>query len=435
MLPCRYSRVQVRRFTAALLPHTHTHSKTSRRRRFCLEPSAVVVGRSVMLRGEAGVRRSWPAASRSLDFVCVWTVAVAVVDQVVFWRLASASGCRAGPVATVRKRRRRVPFSGKICRRRAWHRGERWVDGGAAFLWLGLSCPFSLLCWSCWTETPPEGPGPPRRGPVVNGGDEANPRAKVSAGICCQGIDVGVFQPCVRPLFSDIQRRPLSACLSACGLSMCTGGRHPRRPHPPCRASPQTGSCFGAFYRTLPRCGFSLLMHMAREKTNHQQRRPALPPSKKRGIAEAMPKWWWWSPVPACCCELSLLRPRQGMRPAVSPIPSRRQAGLGWAGCGVFAGAPGCGGRNRTHNPQPVFQCVKSRKQAQQQANIPNKLRRLLGVAISPPLKPLALHLPPLPLLISCAAGEQEKHYPTLLHTAEAVMVRSSEGDFEKGAV
>lgn len=79
-------------------------------------------------------------------------------------------------------------------------------------------------------------------------------------------------------------------------------------------------------------------MHMAREKTNHQQRRPALPPSKKRGIAEAMPKWWWWSPVPACCCELSLLRPRQGMRPAVSPIPSRRQAGLGWVWC-VCGGA------------------------------------------------------------------------------------------------
>lgn len=41
--------VQVRRFTAALLPthththtHMHTHSKTSRRRRCCLEPSAVV---------------------------------------------------------------------------------------------------------------------------------------------------------------------------------------------------------------------------------------------------------------------------------------------------------------------------------------------------------------------------------------------------------
>lgn len=103
----------------------------------------------------------------------VWTVAVAVVDQVVFWRLGhtlqSASGCRAGPVASVRKRRRRVPFSGKICRRRAWHRGERWVDGGAAFPRLGLSCLFFLLSlWSCRTETPPDGPGPP---PARPGGE------------------------------------------------------------------------------------------------------------------------------------------------------------------------------------------------------------------------------------------------------------------------
>lgn len=120
----------------------------------------------------------------------VWTVAVAVVDQVVFWRLGhtlqSASECRAGPVASVRKRRRRVPFSGKICRRRAWHRGERWVDGGAAFPRLGLSCLFFFsLSGLVGQKHHQTDLALPRRGPVVNGGDEANPRAKVSAGICC----------------------------------------------------------------------------------------------------------------------------------------------------------------------------------------------------------------------------------------------------------
>lgn len=68
--------------------------------------------------GNAPWRSRGPAQLAGCLEERAWTlrVAVAVVDQVVFWRLASASGCRAGPVASVRKRRRRVPFSGKICK-------------------------------------------------------------------------------------------------------------------------------------------------------------------------------------------------------------------------------------------------------------------------------------------------------------------------------
>lgn len=287
-----------------------------------------------MLRGEAGVRRSWPAASRSLDFVCVWTVAVAVVDQVVFWRLASASGCRAGPVATVRKRRRRVPFSGKICRRRAWHRGERWVDGGAAFLWLGLSCPFFPLCWSCWTETPPEGPGPPRRGPVVNGGDEANPRAKVSAGICCPRHRCWPFPALCAPLFSDIQRRPLSACLSACGLSMCTGGRHPRRPHVPHaglldRRDPasvhSTEHCLVADFL------FSCTWQEKKPTTNNGDRHSRRP---KRGALQRRCRSGGGGPPssPAAANSLCFVLGRGCVRLCPPSHPAGR---LGWAGLGV----------------------------------------------------------------------------------------------------
>lgn len=310
--------------------------------------------------------------------------------------------------------------------------GGRWCCVSLAWLVLPFFPPLLVLLdrnTTRGTWPPPTRPGGEWRG-------RGKPSSKsLSRDLLSKASMLAFSSPVCAPFSLIFNAGPcLPACLPAASPCALAGGIHGGR------MSPMPGfSTDGILLRCiLPNIAslriFSSHAH-GKRKTNHQQRRPALPPSKKRGIAEAMPKWWWWSPVPACCCELSLLRPRQGMRPAVSPIPSRRQAGLGWAGCGVFAGAPGCGGRSRTHNPQPVFQCVKSRKQAQQQANIPNKLRSRLGVAISPPLKPWALHLPPLPLLISCAAGEQEKHYRTLLHTAEAVMVRSSEGDFEKGAV
>lgn len=62
-------------------------------------------------------------------------------------------------------------------------------------------------------------------------------------------------------------------------------------------------------------------------------RPPALPPSKKRGIAEAMPKWWSPPAANSLCFVLG-----RGCVRLCSPIPSRRQAGLGWVWC-VCGGA------------------------------------------------------------------------------------------------
>lgn len=437
VLPCRYSRVQVRRFTAALLPHTHTHSKTSRRRRFCLEPSAVVVGRSVMLRGEAGVRRSWPAASRSLDSVCVWAVAVAVVDQVVFWRLASASGCRAGPVATVRKRRRRVPFSGKICRRRAWHRGERWVDGGAAFLWLGLSCPFPPLCWSCWTETPPEGPGPPRRGPV--GGEwrgRGKPSSKsLSRDLLFKASMLAFSSPVCAPFSLIFNAGPcLPACLPAASPCALAGGIHGGR------MSPMPGFSTDGI---LLRCILPNIASLRIFSSHAHGKRKNQPPTTATGTPAVQKEGH-------CRGDAEVVvvvpRPRLLLRTLFAsssagdasgcvphPIPPAGWAGLGWVWCV-------CGGAGlwwpKSH-PQPTTSLpVREEPQAGAAASKhPQQAEEASRRCNFTSPQPLALHLPPLPLLISCAGGEQEKHYRTLLHTAEAVMVRSSEGDFEKGAV
>lgn len=179
--------------------------------------------------------------------------------------------------------------------------------------------------------------------------------------------------------------------------------------------------------------GFSLLMHMARK--NHGGRHSRRP---KRGALQRRCR----SGGPRLLRTLFASSSAGDASGCAPPShPAGRLGRLGWAGCGVFAGAPGCGGRSRTHNPQPVFQCVmgmKSRKQAQQQqqANIPQQAEEpLLGVAISPPLQ--AFGSPsPVSSRVRRRTGETPPHTPPhRRHVKPAVMVRSSEGDFEKGAV
>lgn len=161
----------------------------------------------------------------------------------------------------------------------------------------------------------------------------------------------------------------------------------------------------------------------------------------KRGALQRRCRSGGGPPSPPCC-ELSLLRSSSAGDASGCVPPSHPAGRLGWAGLGVVC----LRGRRAvtevaptTHNQSASarWTSMKSRKQAQQQqANI-SKLRRHLGVAISPPLQPLALHLPCLPLLISCAQESRRNttpHSSTLQTNQQAGRdgAQRSEGDFER---
>ncbi|KAK0740301.1 hypothetical protein B0T18DRAFT_206744 [Schizothecium vesticola] len=298
-----------------------------------------------MLRGEAGVRRSaWmPLGILASQAGCLepgLCVAVAV-DQVVFcawgfciWMPVWAS--REGPQA-----KEEIPVQWKICRRQAWHRGERWVDGRCFVSQAWLVLPFSPVVSACLTETP-DG-ALPRRGPVINGGDEHTLEQGLSQ-FCCLSHRYWRF---LRPL-PDIQREPMSACLSACGLSMCTGavggihgGRMPPMP------SSTDGILLRCILPNIASLGFSRLVHIepvwgGQEKTTNNGDRHSRRP--KRGAWQRRCRSG--GPPPA---NSLFLRPRHAMRPAVSPFPPASWAGLGWAWC--VCGAAGLWPKS---HPQPT---------------------------------------------------------------------------------
>lgn len=155
----------------------------------------------------------------------------------------------------------------------------------------------------------------------------------------------------------------------------------------------------------------------------------------KRGALQRRCRSGRGPPSPPCC-ELSLLRSSSAGDASGCVPPSHPAGRLGWAGLGVVC----LRGRRAvtevapptTHNQSASarWTSMKSRKQAQQQqANI-SKLRRHLGVAISPPLQPLALHLH----VSLCSsrvrrrAGETPPHTPPHRRQTNkpAVMVRSA---------
>lgn len=147
-------------------------------------------------------------------------------------------------------------------------------------------------------------------------------------------------------------------------------------------------------------------------------RRPALPPSKKRGIAEAMPKWWSPPAANSLCFVLG-----RGCVRLCSPIPSRRQAGLGWVWCV-------CGGAGlwwpKSH-PQPTTSLtVREEPQAgaaaskhPQQAEEPSRRCNFTP--------PRAFGSPsPISSRVRRRTGETPPHTPPHRRHKLAVMVRSA---------
>ncbi|KAK1830729.1 hypothetical protein QBC39DRAFT_102444 [Podospora conica] len=231
-----------------------------------------------MLRGEAGVRCG-------LDASRVPGILAGCLESGLWW---CGGGCRSGrillrlgfpacciwmpawPSRVGPQANRSIPIHWKICRRQAWHRGERWVDG-VAFL-PGLAC-----CLLSDRQKHQTGRTLPRRGPMVNGGTD---------------------NTLEQSLGQDLWSKPMSACLSACGLSMCTGaagGIHGGR------MSPMAFSRDGILLRCIRPNIASLVPCMSyRAGWRRKPPRPALPPSKRKKRGAWQRRCRSGGPPPAC---------------------------------------------------------------------------------------------------------------------------------------
>lgn len=209
--------------------------------------------------------------------------------------------------------------------------GGRWCCVSLAWLVLPFFPPLLVLLdrnTTRGTWPPPTRPGGEWRG-------RGKPSSKsLSRDLLSKASMLAFSSPVCAPLFSDIQRRPLSACLSACGLSMCTGGRHPRRPHVPHaglldRRDPasvhSTEHCLVADFL------FSCTWQEKKPTTNNGDRHSRRP---KRGALQRRCRSGGGGPPspPAAANSLCFVLGRGCVRLCPPSHPAGR---LGWAGLGV----------------------------------------------------------------------------------------------------